>query len=102
MSIIDTGAVACTHVGEMTIRAGTSRAVVAYMKKGATVQEACYEAFDDLRALREGYLGPVEIHALDKKGDYFVLSTENNTDDVHLLAAGLKGMEKPELPTVRQ
>jgi|PlaIllAssembly_1097288.scaffolds.fasta_scaffold08884_3 L-asparaginase len=95
------GAVACTHVGEMTIRAGTSRAVVAYMKKGATVQEACYEAFDDLRALREGYLGPVEIHALDKKGDYFVLSTENNTDDVHYWLWA-EGMEKPECqrPTV--
>jgi len=64
----------------MTIRAGTSRAVVAYMKKGVTVQEACHEALDDLRALRGGYLGPVVIHALDKKGDPFVLSTENTND----------------------
>jgi L-asparaginase len=88
------GAVACTHTGEMTIRAGISRAVVAYMKKGATVQEACHEAFDDLRALRGGYLGPVVIHVLDKKGDPFVLSTENTNDPRYWFWA--EGMENPE------
>jgi L-asparaginase len=88
------GAVACTHTGEMTIRAGTSRAVVAYMKKGATVQEACHEAFDDLRALRGGYLGPVVIHALDIKGNSFALSTENTNDPRYWFWA--EGMESPE------
>jgi len=69
------GGAACTHTGEMTIRAGTARAVVAYMKKGASVKDACYEALEDLRALRSGYLGPVVVHALDNKGEPFVLST---------------------------
>lgn len=63
------GAAACTNTGEMTIRAGTSRAVVAYMKKGASVSEACREALDDLRALRGGYLGPVVVHAIDRDGN---------------------------------
>jgi beta-aspartyl-peptidase (threonine type) len=62
------GAVACSHTGEMTIRAGTSRAIIAYIKKGATVEEACHEALDDLRALKGGYIGRVVIHAMDKDG----------------------------------
>jgi L-asparaginase / beta-aspartyl-peptidase len=69
------GSAACTHTGEMTIRAGTARGAVAYMKKGATVEEACREAIDDLRALKGGTLGPVIIHALDRNGSPFVLST---------------------------
>jgi len=69
------GAAACTHTGEMIIRAGVARAVVAYMKKGATVAEACHEAFEDLRGLRGGCLGPVIIHAFDRKGRPCVLTT---------------------------
>jgi L-asparaginase / beta-aspartyl-peptidase len=62
------GAAACTHTGEMAVRAGTSRAVVAYMKKGATVRDACLEALDDLRHLKGGFLGSVVIHAVDATG----------------------------------
>jgi L-asparaginase len=68
------GAVACTHTGEMTIRAGTSRAIIAYIKKGATLQEACHEALDDLWALKGGYLGRVAIHAIDSGGTPYVVS----------------------------
>ena len=67
------GAVACTHTGEMTIRAGTSRAIIAYIKKGATVKEACYEAIDDLRALKGGHIGRVVIHAIDRAGSPYVV-----------------------------
>lgn len=63
------GAAGCTGIGEMTIRAGTARALVAYMKKGASVQEACREALDDLRSLQCGYMGPVMVHAIDTKGN---------------------------------
>lgn len=69
------GAAACTHTGEMIIRAGLARAVVAYMKKGASVEDACREGFEDLRRLEGGYLGPVIIHALDREGQPFVLTT---------------------------
>jgi len=62
------GAAACTHTGEMTIRAGTARTVVAAMKRGASAADACAEAIDDLRALTGGYLGPVVVHAIDKEG----------------------------------
>jgi len=69
------GACGCTHVGEMTIRAGTARSVVLYMKAGATVREACLEAVRDLRALNGGYTGPVVIHAIDRRGTPYVVST---------------------------
>jgi L-asparaginase / beta-aspartyl-peptidase len=69
------GACGCTHTGEMAIRAGTARAVVLYMKGGATVQEACHEAVADLRALQGGLLGPVAIHAIDREGRPHVVTT---------------------------
>ncbi len=88
------GAAACTHTGEMTIRAGTARAMLAYMKKGATVQAACHEAFQDLRALQGGYLGPVVLHALDANGTPYVLST--GSDDNVSYWWWAKGMQQPE------
>jgi len=69
------GACGCTHVGEMTIRACTARSVVLYMKAGASVREACLEAVRDLRSLKGGYLGPVIIHAIDRRGSSCVVST---------------------------
>jgi len=69
------GGAMCTFTGEMSIRAGTARAVVLYMKKGATVQEACYEAADDLRALRGGCVEKLVIHALDRAGMPHVVCT---------------------------
>jgi L-asparaginase len=71
------GACACTHIGEMTIRAGTSRAVVAHMQRGASVEDACRDAMRDLGDLRGGYLGPVVIHAMDRDGEIFVLSNRD-------------------------
>ena len=44
------GAAACTGAGEMTIRCGTARSIVLYMKKGASVDDAVHEAVDDMRA----------------------------------------------------
>lgn len=72
------GGAACTHTGEMIIRAGTARAVIAYMKTGASVEDACREAFEDLRHLKGGYRGPVIIHAVDRDGAPFALSTGND------------------------
>jgi L-asparaginase len=69
------GACGCTHVGEMTIRAATSRSVVQYMKTGSSVLEACQEAIRDLADLQGGELGPVVIHALDFYGNPCVLAT---------------------------
>jgi len=71
------GACACTHTGEMTIRCATAHSVVAYMRKGASVQEACREALDDLFQLRGGQLGVVVIHGMDFYGNTCVLSSHD-------------------------
>lgn len=68
------GAAACTHTGEMTIRAGTARAVIASLERGASAEAACRDALDDLRYLRGGYLGPVIVHVMDREGAPFVAS----------------------------
>jgi beta-aspartyl-peptidase (threonine type) len=68
------GACACTGVGEMSIRAGTSRAVVLYMKMGMSVEEAVHEAVEDMRALKGGLIGRVTIHAIDRQGGHKVVA----------------------------
>ncbi|MGO4677032.1 N(4)-(beta-N-acetylglucosaminyl)-L-asparaginase [Bosea sp. 2YAB26] len=68
------GACACTGVGEMSIRAGTSRAVVLYMKMGMGVEDAVYEAVADMRALKGGLIGRVTIHAIDAAGGHKVVA----------------------------
>ena len=64
------GASACTGVGEMAIRCGTARAVVLYMKKGASVHDAVGEAVEDMRAMRGGLIGRITIHAIDARDNH--------------------------------
>jgi L-asparaginase len=76
------GGCACTHTGEMTIRAATARSVVLYMKQGASVEIACEQAANDLRRLSGGFLGPVIIHAIDTRGTPHVLATGEAGPDI--------------------
>ena len=66
------GAVACTHTGEMTIRAATSSSIIGAMRAGATLQEAVAVGVDGLKRLRSGFIGGVVIHALSAAGDHLV------------------------------
>ena len=76
----------------MTIRAGTARMVVGYMAKGASVEEACHEAFEDLRSLKGGEIGPVVIHAISSNGQPYVLSTgKDNAVDFWHWTEGMDG-----------
>jgi beta-aspartyl-peptidase (threonine type) len=68
------GACACTGAGEMTIRAGTARAVVLYMKMGMSVERAVEEAVNDMRALKGGLISRVTIHAIDNRGNHRVVA----------------------------
>src|SRR5580700_6754483 len=61
------GAAACTHTGEMTIRAGTARAIVLYLKLGYTLGDAIAAAVKDLKELAGGQLGTVTIQAVDQR-----------------------------------
>jgi L-asparaginase / beta-aspartyl-peptidase len=67
------GAAACTHTGEMTIRAGTARAIVIYLKLGYTLGDAVADAVKDLKELAGGQLGTVTIHAVDHRRQHKVV-----------------------------
>ena len=68
------GAAACTGMGELSLRAGTARSIVLYMKTGMGVREACLEAARDLRAMERWYRGGLTLHAIDASGEPFVMS----------------------------
>ncbi|MEJ5199075.1 MAG: isoaspartyl peptidase/L-asparaginase [Anaerolineae bacterium] len=76
------GAAGCTGMGELTIRCGTARAVVLYMKMGMTVEEACREAMADLRAAERRFKGGVTIHAIDATGRPCVVAIGRATETV--------------------
>jgi L-asparaginase len=71
------GACGCTHFGEMTIRAGTARAVVQALGHGDSVFGAASTAVRELHRLEGGFIGPVVVHALDFYGNPGVTSTED-------------------------
>jgi L-asparaginase len=76
------GACACTHTGEMTIRAATAHSVVQSLRSGGSVEDACRHAASDLAYLRGGCLGPVVIHAINNLGNPCVVATEAMPDDI--------------------
>lgn len=92
------GACACTHAGEMAVRAATARSVVLYMKGGASVAEACAEAVRDLARLAGGFQSAVIIHAIDVRGIPCVLSTRPvPRDPVHCFwSHGMAAFEERE------
>jgi beta-aspartyl-peptidase (threonine type) len=60
------GAASCTGFGEMTIRAGTARSVLLYVKMGLTVADAVRAAIGDLHTITWLYRGVVTIYAFDR------------------------------------
>ena len=82
------GAAACTGAGEMTIRCGTARSIVLYMKRGAGVADAVLEAVDDMRALRGGLLSRVTLHAIDTRGSHKVVAVNGSGDNTYWLWDG--------------
>ena len=88
------GACACTGAGEMTIRCGTSRSVVLYMKMGMSVEKAVYEAVEDMKALEGGLIGRVTIHAIDTKGNHKVVAVNGSAQNVYWLWR--RGDAKPQ------
>lgn len=68
------GACVCTRMGEMSMRAGTARYVVAMIQSGLTVKDAVLKAVDDLAGLSGGTLGSLCIHAVNPAGDVFAVA----------------------------
>lgn len=88
------GACACTGAGEMTIRAGTARAVVLYMKMGMSVGQAVDEAVNDMRSLKGGLISRVTIHAIDARGNHRSVAVNGLPDNHYWL--WLPTMKAPE------
>ncbi len=83
------GAVGCIGHGELTIRAGTARAVVLYMKMGLSLDEALHEAAGDLDALTVSFAGAVTMFGLDRHGETAVLSWGGRHDQGWLWNSGM-------------
>ena len=88
------GAAACTGTGEMAIRAGTTRAIVAYLKMGLTLDAALQEAVADMDALKGGLINRVTIHAIDSKGNHKVVAVNGNASNTYWFWQ--PGMDAPE------
>ncbi len=91
------GAAACTHTGEMTIRAGTARTIVLAMRLGHTLADAVKLAIEEISELKEGFIAGLVIHAIDTKGNHKVVSY--NLDEAAKYWFWTPDMEKPELRT---
>lgn len=65
------GAAACTNTGELAIRAGTARSLVAFIKMGMSLEEATAEALRDLNDLTSQRMGGVQIIAMGADGSHF-------------------------------
>jgi len=67
------GAAACTGRGEQSIRHGTSRVIVAYMKLGMSPQEACNAAMEEVHTMVDE--ARLTCIALNNKGEVAAAST---------------------------
>lgn len=74
------GAAACTHTGEMTIRANTSYSIVMGMRLGYSLDKAINMAIAELNHLETGFLAGVVIHAIDKDDNYRVINVGCDED----------------------
>ena len=88
------GAAACTGWGELAIRAGTARAVVAALAAGEPLTEAGARALADLASLGEA-TDHLSMHlvALDATGGHAAFSTESDST----YAVRMSGMRTAEL-----
>ncbi|GAB4109722.1 MAG: N(4)-(beta-N-acetylglucosaminyl)-L-asparaginase [Roseiflexaceae bacterium] len=69
------GAAACTGWGEASIRAGTARSVVLYLKMGLSLEQACQEAFRDLEPIIRGTPNAMNMVAIDRHGNHYSITT---------------------------
>jgi len=65
------GAAACTGKGEIAIRSGMARMVVAFMQMGRTPAEAVQEALADIRYHNDPQ-GGITVYAISPQGEHYV------------------------------
>ena len=93
------GAAACTHTGEMSMRAGASRYIVAQLEKGLSPDEALDAAARDLAALKDGVLRTLVLHAVNRNGDAACVAV--NADEAIEYQYWNEDMEAPETRAAR-
>lgn len=69
------GAVACTGLGELSIRASTARSLILYLKMGLSLLDAGLETLRDLAALHDASGDFMNIVALTPQGEWAGFST---------------------------
>jgi beta-aspartyl-peptidase (threonine type) len=87
------GAVACTGMGELAIRASTARSVVLYLKAGMSLRDAGLEALHDLYGLAHEYDRRMSFIILTPKGEHGGFSTVSGSQYLYMHG----GMEEPAL-----
>jgi beta-aspartyl-peptidase (threonine type) len=88
------GAAACTGFGELAVRAGTARMVVAGLAAGVPLAAACQAAMADVVSLDAGDRPPImSLVALDRTGAHAGWSTEPGRTYVHW-SSGMTGPEQ--------
>jgi beta-aspartyl-peptidase (threonine type) len=85
------GAVACTGMGELAIRASTARSVVLYLKMGFSLVEAGLEALRDLRDLEHEYDYRMNFIILTPTGEHAGFTTKPGNQYLYMHA----DMEQP-------
>jgi beta-aspartyl-peptidase (threonine type) len=78
------GAVACTGMGEMAIRASTARSLVLYLQMGLSLEEAGRRAMADLNALGGRHLSRLRLVALDTAGRHAGFGTSEGWTYIYM------------------
>ncbi|MCC6457570.1 MAG: N(4)-(beta-N-acetylglucosaminyl)-L-asparaginase [Caldilineaceae bacterium] len=87
------GAVACTGMGELAIRASTARSVILYLKGGMSLREAGFEALRDIAYLQPSAHQYMNIVALTPTGEHAGFTTVAGRSYLYMSAE----MDAPEL-----
>jgi beta-aspartyl-peptidase (threonine type) len=89
------GAAACTGRGEMAIRCSTARSIVLYLKMGLGLAQAGAEAFHDLEALVDPYVGGMHAIALAPDETPAAFSTEPDVTYIYMRPEMAEPRETP-------
>ncbi|MFN8376122.1 MAG: N(4)-(beta-N-acetylglucosaminyl)-L-asparaginase [Anaerolineae bacterium] len=88
------GAAACTGLGEISIRSGMARMVVAYMQMGRSVQQAVEEAIADIGYHDDQTTG-ITVYAIDTHGTHFVGHSHEPAHPQPYYYAAMEGDAQP-------
>jgi len=87
------GAVACTGMGELAIRAATARSLVLYLRQGMSLSQAGSEALKDLAMLNAGPGQYMNIVTLTPRGEHAGFTTVPGKQYLYMTAE----MDEPAL-----